>query len=117
MTIFAPKFSLESKVLIHTHSPPHLATVIGIPTFADPDMYTPAFSDGSIVEYSDQSNLLEAVPDNTSITDCSFLPHWVKGGANATLFLSDMSKPRHGKLHCNEENNWYLCPGTTSDHS
>jgi len=41
--------------------------------------------------------LLKAVPDNSSITDCSILPHWVKGGANATLFLSDMSKPRHGK--------------------
>jgi len=106
MTIFAPKFSLESKVLIHTHSPPHLATVIGIPTFADPDMYTPAFSDGSIVEYSDQSNLLEAVPDNTSITDCSILPHWVKGGKFSRVYQA-----------CNQTQlkNFTSCIGTWFD--
>jgi hypothetical protein len=32
-SIFAPKFALESTVLVHTHSPPSRATVIGIPTY------------------------------------------------------------------------------------
>ena len=31
-TVFAPKYPLESKVFVHTHSPPHLATVVGLPT-------------------------------------------------------------------------------------
>jgi hypothetical protein len=31
-SIFAPTFKVDSQVLVHTHSPPSLATVIGIPT-------------------------------------------------------------------------------------
>jgi hypothetical protein len=31
-TIFSSKFKLDSSVLVHTHSPPHVATVIGIPS-------------------------------------------------------------------------------------
>ncbi len=50
-TVFAPTFALESKVLVHTHSPPHVATVIGIPTYDSPNRYTVAFKDGSISEY------------------------------------------------------------------
>jgi hypothetical protein len=44
-TIYAPKFKLDSNVHVHTHSPPHLATVIGLPTYNNPDTYTVKFSD------------------------------------------------------------------------
>jgi len=114
-SIFAPKFPIDSNVLVHTHSPPHVAKIIGIPTYDRPDIYTVAFLDGSISEYSDQSNILEAVPDSPPIMQCSLLPNWVKDGANATLFLSSMSKPRHGKLSCDAEQNWFFCPGATTD--
>jgi hypothetical protein len=45
-SIFAPKFPLESQVLVHTHSPPHIAKVIGLPTYDRPDVYTVVFNDG-----------------------------------------------------------------------
>jgi hypothetical protein len=32
-TIYSPKFSLDTQVLVHTHSPPHVATVIALPTY------------------------------------------------------------------------------------
>jgi hypothetical protein len=57
-TIFMPRFSLDSEVLVHTHSPPHRAKVIGLPSYDRPDIYTVLFSDGSISEYSDKNNLL-----------------------------------------------------------
>jgi len=37
--IFTPKFHLDVEVLVNTHSPPHLAKVIGIPTYDRPDVY------------------------------------------------------------------------------
>jgi hypothetical protein len=60
-SLFAPKFSLDSDALVHTHSPPHQAKVIGIPSYDRPDIYTVLFPDGSIAEYSDNNNILEAV--------------------------------------------------------
>jgi len=48
--IFTPKFHLDATVLVHTHSPPHSAKVIGIPTYDRPDVYTVLFADGSIAE-------------------------------------------------------------------
>jgi hypothetical protein len=53
-TVYAPKFSLDSKVLVHMHSPPHVATVIGLPTYDRPDIYTVSYPDGLITEYSDK---------------------------------------------------------------
>ncbi len=47
-SVFAPTFNIDSSVYVHTHSPPLLATVIGIPTYSAPDIYTVAFKDGSI---------------------------------------------------------------------
>jgi hypothetical protein len=41
------------------HSPPHVATVIGLPTYDRPDIYTVSYPDGLITEYSDKENLLE----------------------------------------------------------
>jgi hypothetical protein len=37
-TMFAPTFPLESQVLVHSHSPPYLATVIGTPSYLRPDI-------------------------------------------------------------------------------
>jgi hypothetical protein len=34
----------------------------------------------------------------TAESSFTILPSWIKGGANATLFLNNMPKPRHGKL-------------------
>jgi len=31
--IFTPRFNLDSNVLVHTHSPPHVAKIIGIPSY------------------------------------------------------------------------------------
>jgi hypothetical protein len=41
----------------------------------------------------------------------SLLPSWTKGGSNATLFLHNMPKPRHGTLQLNENQEWILYPG------
>jgi hypothetical protein len=97
--IFSPKFKLDSSVLIHTHSPPHVATVIGIPSYATPDIYTVKFSDGTIAEYSKSSNILESAPELSPIQSSPILPDWIKGGCTATLFLNEMSKPNHGRLY------------------
>jgi hypothetical protein len=113
-TMHTPTFSLDPKVYVHTHSPPHLATVIGIPTYECPDVYTVSFSDGSIAEYSESSRLLEAAPTISPIVPV-LLPHWLKYDVNVTLFLSDMSKPRHGKLFRDSNHQWIFCPGKTID--
>jgi hypothetical protein len=94
--------------LVHTHSPPSVASVIEIPTYASPNIYTVmVFKDGSISEYTE--DLLSLAPEQTS-QEISFLPAWVQGGANATLFLSHMSKPRHGTLQLSS-GEWYFFPG------
>jgi len=116
-TIYAPKFKLDSKVLVHTHSPPHVATVIGLPTYHRPNIYTVSYPDGSITEYSDTDNILDALPDSVEISSCPILPSWIKGGATATLFLPEISKPRHGTLLCDTGQNWFFCPGAIKDSS
>jgi len=70
-SIFAPKFSLESPVLVHTHSPPSKGVVIGIPTYQHPDLYTVVFPDGSLAEYT--SDLLSPANSHASGTT-SLLP-------------------------------------------
>jgi hypothetical protein len=78
--MFSPKFALDSTVLVHTHSLPHDATIIGTPSYICPDIYTVKFQDDSIGEYSVSENLLEAMstPSPKSVT--SILPDWIKGG-------------------------------------
>ena len=44
-TIFQPQFPLDSQVLVHTHSPPHQATIVGAPTYDRPNIYTVSFQD------------------------------------------------------------------------
>jgi hypothetical protein len=114
-TIHQPKFTLDSEVYVHTHSPPHMAKIVGIPTYARPHVYTVLFADGSLSEYSDQDNILEARPTCLVSSTCSLLPHWIKNGINTTLFLSNMSKPRHGKLYQNDNLDWVFCPGNSND--
>ncbi len=113
-TVFAPTFPLDSTVLVHSHSPPHIATVIGTPSYDRPDIYTVAFRDGSIAEYSESSNILEASPTPSPISP-NLLPHWLQDGVNSTLFLFDMPKPRHGKLYKDTENQWMFYPAKTQD--
>ncbi len=95
-SIFAPKYNIDSSVYVNTHPPPSIATVIGIPSYSAPDVYTVAFKDGSISEYTE--DMLSAVNNTSSTLSLSLLPYWVVEGANATLFLSSMSKPHHGTL-------------------
>jgi len=116
-SIFSPKFSLDSQVLIHTHSPPHTATIVGIPSYDHPDVYTVKFSDGSLAEYSDTSNVMEAAPVLSLTPQPTILPHWIQGGANATLFLHKKTKPKHGKLFLKDSGHWLFCHGTSSDTS
>jgi hypothetical protein len=112
-SIHAPKFLLDSHVYVHTHSPPWVAKVIGIPTYDTPNIYTVCYKDGSIAEYLDDQ--LSAV-NSTVSTKPTLLPTWIKGGCNATLFLADMPKPRHGKFQKSSDNCWHFFPGKgTSD--
>jgi len=112
-SVFAPKFCLDTPVFVHTHSPPSRATVIGIPSYSHPDVYTVSYPDGSIAEYT--SDLLSLAPSNTSRNISSLLPSWIKGGANATLFLDQMAKPKHGRLDIDSSNRWLFFPGKSSD--
>jgi len=76
-------------VYINTHSPPSLATVIGLPTYNNPDTYTVKFSDGTIAEYLGSSHDMSLAPDLSSQHTTSILPHWIKGGCTATIFLHE----------------------------
>jgi hypothetical protein len=116
-TIFTLKFALDSSVLVHTHSPPHKAKVIGLPHYDSPDIYTVMFSDGSISEYSNHDNILEACPESCDVQKATLLPHYLQPGANATLFLDTMPRPRHGKLVLSDTNNWSFYPGNSTDPS
>jgi hypothetical protein len=103
-------------VFVHTHSPPHLATVVGLPTYDRPAVYTVSFADGSLAEYSGDDNILELAPIvSDPSSSIPLLPFWIQGGANTTLFLQNMSKPRHGKLFQNDAQEWIFCPGTSTD--
>jgi len=103
-------------ILVHTHSPPHTATIVGLPSYDQPEVYTVSFLNGSLAEYPGNAGLLEAMSDPILPTSStSLLPHWIKGGANATLFLHNMSKPQHGKLFQNSAQEWIFCPGTSTD--
>jgi len=113
--IASHKFPLESNVLVHTHSPPHSATIIGVPTYSQPDLYTVKFQDGTIADNSVSCNLLEAAPSSCPTPITTTLPDWVKRGASATLFLNTMTKPRHGHLYTNDSGNWIFCPGNNHD--
>jgi hypothetical protein len=110
-SIFSPKFNIESSVLVHTHSPPSLGTIIGIPSYQSPNIYTVSFRDGSISEYSE--DLLSLAPESMELPP-KILPHWIKNDANATLFLESMSRPRHGVLRFQTEN-WYFFPGKSTE--
>jgi hypothetical protein len=76
-TVFTPKYNLESSVLIHTHSPPHKAMIIGLPTYNKPDVYTVVFADGTIAEYSNSDNIIESIPQSQPIDTTIILPSWV----------------------------------------
>jgi hypothetical protein len=102
-SLFAPKFSLESSVYVHTHSPPSVAKIIGIPSYDRPNIDTVTFKDGSILEYTDDLLSLAPTPQSTVR---SLLPTWIQGGCNATLFLDTMSKPRHGTLCLPSDGCW-----------
>jgi hypothetical protein len=112
-SIFAPKFALETPVYVHTHSPPSVATIIGIPTYQSPNIYTVVFKDGSLSDYTE--DLISLAPESVSFCSPSTLPSWMKGGAKATLFLDTMSKPRHGTLNQSPDHSWLFYPGKLTD--
>ncbi len=99
--ILTPKFALDSEVLVHTHSPPHRATIVGLPSYDRPDVYTVLFPDGSISEYTDDNNILTLAP--------------VQHKSGISVFLSNMSRPRHGKLRIYQSDQWIFTPGNTTD--
>jgi hypothetical protein len=113
--IFTPRFNLDSTVLVHTHSPPHVAKIIGIPSYDRPDIYTVSFQDGTIAEYSGSNDILELAPIQQPVGKSILLPTWIKDHVNATLFLSSMSRPRQGKLRLDSTDNWIFTPGNTID--
>ncbi|MFN9983152.1 MAG: hypothetical protein ACK53Y_24710, partial [bacterium] len=39
------------------------------------------------------------------------LPPWMKGGAKITLFLQNMTKPRHGTVQLTPDSQWIFYPG------
>jgi len=91
-------------------------TIVGVPTYDRPEIYTVSFPHGSLAEYSTHTNMLELLPETSSSqTYVPLLPSWIQGGANAMLFLYNMTKPRHGKLFKNSDSEWVFCPGTSVD--
>jgi hypothetical protein len=56
-------------------------------------------------------------PVQQSTASPNLLPSWIKDGANATVFLTSMSKPRHGKLRIDANNQWIFTPGNSTDFS
>ncbi len=113
--IYQPKFVLDSEVFVHTHSPPHVAKVVGLPSYERPNIYTVQFADGLLLEYSDCDNILEAKPVCPASSNSALLPPWIQDGTNITLFLSTMQKPKHGKLYKNSMLEWVFCPGNSKD--
>jgi hypothetical protein len=109
--VFALAYNLYTNVYVHTHSPPSLAKVIGIPTYTSPNKYTVVYPDGSISEYT--ADLLSAVPSSSPVSTSPF-PKWIRGGTNATLFLQNMSKPKHGTLQQLESGDWIFYPGKST---
>jgi hypothetical protein len=101
-SIFAPKFAIDAPVYVHTHSPPSVGKIIGIPTYQQPDIYTVAFKDGSLSEYTE--DLLSLAPDSSVSTSTTILPSWLKGGTKITLYLKHMPKPRHGTIQLSSDN-------------
>ncbi len=83
---FTPKFILDSQVLVHTHSPPHVATIIGFPSYHAPNRYTVAFKDGAISEYD--ADILSAMDDSLPQPSIPSLPSWIRQAANTTLFFT-----------------------------
>jgi hypothetical protein len=100
-------------VHVHTHSPPPIAKIIGLPTYESPNVYTVAFKDGSVSEYT--YDLLSVSSVSAPGMTPSLLPTWIQKGANATLFLHNMSKPRHGTLDISTDSNWYFYPGKSKE--
>ncbi len=94
---------------MHTHLLPSTAKIFGTPTYDSPNIYTVLFKDGSLLEYSE--DFLSVAPENRQDLFSLLLPYWIKGGANATLFLHDIPKPRHRTLNLSSDNEWYFYPG------
>jgi hypothetical protein len=84
-SIFAPQYNIDSSVYIHTHSPPSIATVIGLPTYSRPDVYTVAYKDGSKAEYT--TDLLSAAHSTLPSPSSSLLPSWIIDGAMQLFFF------------------------------
>jgi hypothetical protein len=59
--------------------------------------------------------ILEACSNSTIASPFSILPTWINGGANAALFLFDLFKPWHGKLHLDTDDNWIFCLDVKGD--
>ena len=108
-SIFSPKYAIDTPVYVHTHSPPSVATVIGIPTYDSPNVYTVVFKDGSLSKYTE--DLLSIAPILPPSPTINLLPNWLKGGAKVTLFLQTMTKPRHGTVQLSPDNHWTFYPG------
>jgi len=73
------------------------------------------FADGSIAEYADSDNIIEPLPTMPLTESPNILPSWYQNGSNVTLFLSSMSKPRHGKLRLDPTRQWIFTPGISVD--
>jgi CRISPR/Cas system endoribonuclease Cas6 (RAMP superfamily) len=58
--------------------------------------------------------MLAVVSKPSPISQQSLLPSWAQEGSTATLFLHNMSKPRHGQLYLND-GQWYFCFGNSKD--
>jgi hypothetical protein len=98
---------------VNTHSPPTVVTVVGLPSYDHHNVYTVTCKDGSISEYTE--DLLSAAPVPVSMITSSLLPKWIIAGANATLFLHNMSSPKHGNLQVSSDGQWTFYPGKKVD--
>jgi hypothetical protein len=74
-SVFSPNFPLDTSVLVHTHSPPLLATIVGIPTYDSPKVCAVTFKVGSICEYPEDLFNPASLPSTSSkLSESSLLP-------------------------------------------
>jgi hypothetical protein len=59
-------------------------------------------------------DVLSAVPEPYASPVKTLLPSWIKGGAKATLFLHNMSKPCHGSIQLPDKDVWLFYPGKST---
>ena len=100
------KFAPETTIIVKSTQQP--GKIISIPDKSD-DIYTIQLESGDIMQYQEDDIDFPPLPPNKHDFQ---IPTWIKDGCNATLYLKDMSDPKHGTLHLDTtQQEWSFKPG------